>query len=313
MESKHPFLSMHDTNTDGEEEHQGRTGNAFRSSSSSSFPSATMALNENEDQLPYFSAFVGHFDSPSEWPIGDGQLLSLEPRPLAPKSAVADNGQTLSTQKTLSLVAQVLNMSGEKSLETISHNGSPRVACNNNQNNQNRRIAMTTNQADGTVTRQQEDSAHHFNNHQDVLWYTQYQKLIEFKHKFGHCCVPITFIEDEVLARWVKRQRYQCKRYREGNLSATCTWRIQLLDSIGFIWNAHAIAWQEKFNDTKAYAQAYGHCNIASCDPSHARLSTWVKCQRRQYKLFMDGQTSNMTYDRIAALNSIGFVWMARK
>ena len=37
-----------------------------------------------------------------------------------------------------------------------------------------------------------------------------------------------------------------------------------------------------------------------------------LQCQRRQYKLLRDGKTSNMTSDRIAELQSIGFEFVLR-
>lgn len=152
-----------------------------------------------------------------------------------------------------------------------------------------------------------------FRPHQDEVWHEKFEKLVAFKNRFGHCSIPISFARDQGLARWVKRQRYQFKRYHEGKSCAINAGRIQLLESIGFAWDAHAAAWQERFSELKEYKENYGHCNLASHDPRHAQLSTWAKCQRRQYKLFQTGETSNMTEERISVLNSIGFKWSVRQ
>eukprot|EP00980_Cylindrotheca_fusiformis_P013546 scaffold3451_cov109-Cylindrotheca_fusiformis.AAC.2 len=140
----------------------------------------------------------------------------------------------------------------------------------------------------------------------DALWFDQFRKLSYFKEKSGHCCVPISF-EDQLLARWVKRQRYQFKKHQEGKPSHTNLQRIQMLNSIGFIWDKHSAAWQEKFNELVAFQEGRGHCNV-----DNHQLSNWAKCQRRQYKLFRLGRPSSMTMERIKALNSIGFAWTIR-
>lgn len=157
-----------------------------------------------------------------------------------------------------------------------------------------------------------EEQVSRFSSHQDELWLEQFGKLNNYKQGYGHCCVPITYGADQMLARWVKRQRYQYKRYKDCKPSAINPSRIELLDSIGFIWDAHSAQWQEKMRELTAYACENGHCSIPSYDPNNVRLSTWVKCQRRQYKLRQSGKPSNMTDNRIEKLNSIGFAWSLR-
>lgn len=147
-----------------------------------------------------------------------------------------------------------------------------------------------------------------FRPHQNVLWQEQFQKLLDFKEEHGHCCVPITF-SDQMLARWVKRQRYQYKKNQDGKQSVINTERIDLLESIGFIWDAHSVLWEEKWNELAAYAKAHGHCRLPAHDPNNIQLTTWAKCQRRQYKLMRSGKHSNMTDERVEKLNSLGFIW----
>ncbi|CAJ1933027.1 unnamed protein product [Cylindrotheca closterium] len=159
------------------------------------------------------------------------------------------------------------------------------------------------------VTADKEESTARFRPYQDKQWRAQFQRLIQYKMKHGHCCVPHSYKEDPMLARWVKRQRYQYKKFKDGNPSSTITTaRIQELESIGFVWHSHASAWLEKFNELKAYQQKTGHCNVPSDYPENRALSSWVKCQRRQYKLFSAG-SSSMTIDRLQALESLGFVF----
>lgn len=167
----------------------------------------------------------------------------------------------------------------------------------------NKRQKPTINEDDrGDVSR--------FRPHQDILWHEQLLNLSAFEEQHGHCNVPITF-HDQVFARWVKRQRYQYKMYHDGKPNpAINAERIELLDQIGFTWDAHAAAWQERFHELAADTKEQGNC--PSHDPENIQLSTWAKCQRRQYKLLHDGKPTNMTPERIEKLNLIGFVWSIR-
>ena len=153
-----------------------------------------------------------------------------------------------------------------------------------------------------------------FRPYQEQQWRKQLKKVIEYKLENGHCCVPHSYPEDPVLARWVKRQRYQCKKFNDGDATSTMTHRrIQELESIGFVWHSHAAAWMEKFNELKAFKLRNGHCNVPSHYPENVSLSTWVKCQRRQYKLCVNGGASSMTMKRYQALEALGFVFEGRQ
>lgn len=89
------------------------------------------------------------------------------------------------------------------------------------------------------------------------------------------------------------------------------TERISALEGLGFIWEPHGEAWVERFNELQAYASKYGSCNVSSSHiSSHGKqLSSWVKSQRRQYKMYKEGDASTMTPEKISKLESIGFEW----
>ncbi|CAJ1970340.1 unnamed protein product [Cylindrotheca closterium] len=152
-----------------------------------------------------------------------------------------------------------------------------------------------------------------FRNHQEEQWQKRYQCLLEFKQKHGHCCVPNKHDENPVLGRWVKRQRYQHKLLQHRKKSTLVPHRVKALEDAGFIWDSHSALWEERLNELKAYRRVHGHGNVPSTCTANAQLSTWVKCQRRQYKLFLhDDPSSNLTPERISALNQIGFQWCGR-
>ncbi|CAJ1929344.1 unnamed protein product [Cylindrotheca closterium] len=149
-------------------------------------------------------------------------------------------------------------------------------------------------------------------NYQGQQWQEQYQGLLEYKAKHGHCCVPNAYPPNPVLGRWVKRQRYQYKLRQAGQQSTLVTPRLQALERIGFVWDSHSALWEERLNDLKAYRLANGDCNVPSTHSENKQLSTWVKCQRRQYRLYGQGKNSNLTKERIRALDDLGFVWDGR-
>ncbi len=52
----------------------------------------------------------------------------------------------------------------------------------------------------------------------------------------GHCVVPQNYTKSNALGKWVAKQREQYCRYQEGKHSFLTEERIDLLNSIGFVW-----------------------------------------------------------------------------
>ena len=88
--------------------------------------------------------------------------------------------------------------------------------------------------------------------------------------------------------------------------------RRAALESLGFIWDSHSKGWDVRWNELREFKERYGHCNAPKKYNENQPLAIWVKCQRRQYKLFEDGKNSNMTRERIVKLLSLGFVFNPR-
>jgi hypothetical protein len=67
----------------------------------------------------------------------------------------------------------------------------------------------------------------------DKVWHQQYEKLVEFKRKKGHCLVPRRkYEQDRSLAKWVSHQR---NHHKNNKLRLD---RKKLLDEIEFVWKA---------------------------------------------------------------------------
>ena len=152
-----------------------------------------------------------------------------------------------------------------------------------------------------------------FRPYQSEVWGERLQELCDFRAKFGHCLVPHNWSGNTALAQWVKRQRYQHKLKQEGRHSTLSDERLALLEEMGFVWDSHKAAWEERLNELRDFRKTHGHCNVPSTYDKIPPLAVWVKCQRRQYKLFIKGEKSTMTQERIAQLDSLGFSWNPRR
>lgn len=88
--------------------------------------------------------------------------------------------------------------------------------------------------------------------------------------------------------------------------------RVQMLQDIGFVFDYQDNVWDEKISELRAYSKKHKNCNVPANHAENPRLAIWVKCQRRQYKLYMQQKPSSMTADRIRELERLGFQWGLR-
>jgi len=152
-----------------------------------------------------------------------------------------------------------------------------------------------------------------FRPYQEEKWKERFDDLLKFRESSGgHCLVPHTYPENPTLARWVKRQRYQYKLFQQKEPSSMTQERIDLLANVGFVWHSHEVVWQERLSELMEYKRTVGDCLVPSNYAENPKLATWVKCQRRQYKLYLRGSPSNITVERIRILEKAGFEWELR-
>ena len=150
-----------------------------------------------------------------------------------------------------------------------------------------------------------------FRCYQTDQWAERFSELLAFKAETGHCLVPHCFPSNPSLAQWIKRQRYQHKLKQEGRHCTLSGEREAYLEAAGFVWDSHQAAWREKFLTLKRYRTQHGNCRVPPTYLDRS-LGVWVKCQRRQRKLFLNGEYSTMTEERIQLLDSLGFEWNPR-
>jgi hypothetical protein len=63
----------------------------------------------------------------------------------------------------------------------------------------------------------------------------------------------------------------------------------------------------------RLFKAKHGHCNVPANFDENPTLAIWIKCQRRQRRLFYKGKPSNMNQERIQKMDALGFLWNPRK
>ncbi|MEB2690595.1 DEAD/DEAH box helicase [Chlamydia suis] len=129
------------------------------------------------------------------------------------------------------------------------------------------------------------------------VWEKNFLELKRFREEHGHCKVPKRYPQNPQLASWVSNQRSD---FKGGKLSED---KIARLEELGFVWRVLEEAWEENFLELKRFQEEHGHCNVPHKYPKSPQLAVWVSNQRKDFK------KGDLSEDRIARLEEIGFVW----
>jgi hypothetical protein len=138
-------------------------------------------------------------------------------------------------------------------------------------------------------------------------WHKQYEKLVEFKRKNGHCSVPTrTYQEDLSLGKWVSNQRQM-------HVSNTLRLdRKELLDELGFAWKRGAAGnnkketdetWNKQYEKLVEFKQNNGLCLVPNKYKEDVALGNWVNTQRQIHS------NKELRLDRTGLLEELGFAW----
>jgi hypothetical protein len=148
-----------------------------------------------------------------------------------------------------------------------------------------------------------------------VQWKKQYEKLVEFKQKNGHCLVPTQYQEDVALGNWVSTQR---TRHAQNKMPLD---RKELLEELGFAWegagdpiggNKDKI-WHTQYEKLVEFKRNNGHClvpqrygeGVSLVGKWDVSLGRWVGRQRGRH---LDNK---MRLDQKKLLDELGFAWKA--
>mmetsp|Transcript_16765 Transcript_16765/g.24849 ORF Transcript_16765/g.24849 Transcript_16765/m.24849 type:complete len:397 (-) Transcript_16765:1399-2589(-) len=177
-------------------------------------------------------------------------------------------------------------------------------------------------------------------------WMEKFEELKQFHKIHGNFLVPQS---DRSLGSWVNTVRQQYRFYMDGKKSYITQHKIDMLNNIGFAWEASTNKWMMKFEELCRYKQAHGDClvpqnyksseweysgivstnvsvnaNVNVVNPKNnpkaagsgqtkSALGSWVMTQRKYYRLLLEGKKSYLTQEKVDLLNGIGFVWTVRK
>ena len=121
------------------------------------------------------------------------------------------------------------------------------------------------------------------------VWQEKFKELQNFYKEEGHTKIPV----DHSLATWCLTQR---QKYNKNTLSKE---KIELLNSIEFIWDIHEKNWQENFNKLQNFYKEQGHSDIQSGNV----LGNWCLTQRQRFR------EKTLPQNKIILLESIQFKW----
>ncbi len=131
----------------------------------------------------------------------------------------------------------------------------------------------------------------------ETLWNHMFERLVDFKKKYGYCNVPQNWKENKELGKWVVVQR--------SNKDSLSPERRAKLDSIGFDWDPYETYWNQMFEQLAKYKAHQGHCNVPRGDKEYRQLGSWISNQR--------SRTDSLSPEKKAKLDSIGFKWSRAK
>jgi hypothetical protein len=130
----------------------------------------------------------------------------------------------------------------------------------------------------------------------ETFWEKNYQKLVEYKKRFGHCNVPIKWKEDGSLGRWVFKNRKN-----QDKLSLD---KYNKLNELGFNWIFKPDLWDNHIAILKQYKEKHGHCEVPKS--TDKLLARWISYLR---KIKKSNLKYRLTEDKIKELNELGFDW----
>lgn len=127
-------------------------------------------------------------------------------------------------------------------------------------------------------------------------------------------------IRDKFLKDWVKRQRLDFMKWKEGDMSALNDDRLSKLQSLDKEYGIIDVVergslWEVKFNELLDFMDKHGgifpfEMEEEEMTPETEMLEDWCSRQRNAYQMYKKGQVNGgLTPARIKKLEEIGFQW----
>lgn len=94
-------------------------------------------------------------------------------------------------------------------------------------------------------------------------WNMRFEELKDYVKANGNALVPWRYEDNKPLGIWVAEQRKNYKNYKireeaktlpeDSNEECLTDQRISMLKTVGFVWDVHDAAWQERLEELKQY------------------------------------------------------------
>lgn len=156
----------------------------------------------------------------------------------------------------------------------------------------------------------------------ETQWRTNFNRLLQFKEKYGHFRVPHHFKYDDGdtfnLYAWVGKQRAEYKKFMDGKKSHTNQSRIDRLHAVGFDFEetprlkVDNDRWYANLELLKQYHRDHGHWHVPKpFKVDDIPLGVWVAKQKYRAKtLRRNGDEFLMHKDRLDVLKELGVDWV---
>ena len=131
----------------------------------------------------------------------------------------------------------------------------------------------------------------------DIKFMEKFELLKEFKEEFNRFPKAREVYKGVKLGMWCSDLRGKKWRHSKD--------RIDLLNSIGFVWDVRKHQWDTNFNLVKEFKEEFGKMPSSTEIYKVVKLGMWCDIQRHYYNHSIE----NLSKERIDLLNSIGFIW----
>ena len=141
---------------------------------------------------------------------------------------------------------------------------------------------------------------------------------MNYRDDNGHCNVPS---RQSSLGIWVRNQRMEYKKFCAGKTLSMTPHRVNILNNIGFVWDASDKigfkkdneGWMQMFEQLMEYKEKHGDFLVPQVYEGNPKLGKWVSRQRYFYHRTKMGKSTRMTEERQHKLEELGFVWKAKR
>jgi len=149
-------------------------------------------------------------------------------------------------------------------------------------------------------------------------WMQKYEELVLFVKENGNCCIPPEYSKNPKLGDWAEYVRKQRKQFaavsspssesEDGEFDKITKKRIQLLDSIGFVWDSEEVKWRMDLSFLKKIEQQQKKKRKSSKNADHHSKFKKIKSNLvEQYLNYYEGRSTSLASRQIVELEKLGF------